>query len=141
MIRQMCNYDMERVLDIWLRASIQAHAFISEQFWRAQLGNMRTLYLPAATSYVFERDGGVAGFYSLYGDALAALFVDPDRQGAGIGSLLLADAKNHRSGLELAVYSANHAARRFYERHGFIAVDERPDEHTGHPETLLRWQA
>ncbi|MFC0251263.1 GNAT family N-acetyltransferase [Massilia consociata] len=132
---------MEKVLDIWLRASVQAHGFIDAAFWHAQRDSMRTLYLPVATTYVFERDGAVAGFYSLHGDVLAALFVDPDSQAGGIGSLLLADAKTRRSVLELSVYSANQAARRFYARHGFVAFGERPDEHTGHPETLMRWQA
>lgn len=141
MIRQMDKDDMDQVLDIWLRASIEAHAFIGEQFWRARLGDMRSVYLPAATSCVFEREGAPAGFYSVYGDALAALFVHPDIQGAGIGSLLLAHAKTGRHRLDLTVYSANHAARRFYERHGFVAFDERPDAHTGHPEILMRWLA
>ena len=141
MIRPINNHDMDQMLDIWLGASIQAHAFIDEQFWRAQRDAMRSVYLPAASSFVFEREGAIAGFYSLYGDALAALFVHPDSQGAGIGSLLVAHAKSGRDRLELAVYSANRAARRFYERHGFVAIDERLDAHTGHPETLMRWPA
>jgi putative acetyltransferase len=140
-IRQIGNDDLDQVLDVWLRASIQAHAFIGEQFWRARLDDMRSVYLPAASSCVFEREGALAGFYSVYADALAALFVDPDSQGAGIGSLLLAHAKTGRNRLDLSVYSANHAARRFYERHGFVALEERPDAHTGHPETLMRWLA
>ncbi len=132
---------MEKVLDIWLHASIQAHSFIGADFWRQQLGAMRNRYLPASTSYVFEIDGAVWGFYSLHGDALAALFVAPAKQSAGVGSLLLADAQARRPMLELTVYSANHAARRFYERHGFVVVGQQQDAHTGHLETRMRWPA
>lgn len=141
MIRPIRSEDMDKVLDIWLQASIQAHNFIDAAFWREQLGAMRNRYLPAATSYVFEIDGAVCGFYSLHGDALAALFVAPGKQGAGLGSLLLADAQARRAMLELTVYSANHAARRFYERHGFVVLGEQQDAHTGHSETRMRWPA
>ena len=102
---------------------------------------MRTLYLPAATSHVAECDGEVVGFYSLHGETLAALFVDPEHQGTGLGGLLIAHARKGRDRLELAVYSANHGARRFYEKHGFVATGEGLDEHTGHAETRMRWQA
>lgn len=141
MIRPIYSQDMDKVLDIWLHASIQARSFISAAFWRKQLGDMRNRYLPASTSYVLEVDGAVCGFYSLHGDALAALFVAPGKHGAGLGSLLLADAQARRTTLELTVYSANHAARRFYERHGFVVLGEQQDEHTGHLETRMRWSA
>jgi len=141
MIRDMHSQDTEAILDIWLRASIQAHGFISENFWRSQQDAMRNIYLPSAKSRVFESEGQVCGFYSLNQNALAALFVEPEHQGAGIGTQLLADAKIRRSTLELAVYSANVPARRFYARHGFVVLRDRPDEHTAHLETLMFWRA
>ena len=48
LIRDFRDDDMERVLDIWLRASQQAHAFIDADFWRQRLQDMRDVYLPAA---------------------------------------------------------------------------------------------
>ncbi|WP_413043846.1 N-acetyltransferase [Pseudomonas sp. YJ42] len=141
MIRNICLQDMEAVLNIWLQASIQAHRFIDAKFWHSQLDAMRNVYLPASESHIFEREGKVCGFRSLNQNVLAALFVAPEHQGTGIGAQLLADAKIRRPTLELAVYSANVPARRFYERHGFVALREQRDEHTGHLETLMRWEA
>jgi putative acetyltransferase len=139
MIRDVQNTDIDPVLDVWLRASIQAHDFISPDFWRSQLAAMREVYLPAAKTRVFEREGKVAGFCSVHGDTLAALFVSPEHQGGGVGKQLLVDAMASRLVLDLAVYSANVPAIGFYERHGFVVLNEQLDEHTGHLEKVMRW--
>lgn len=139
MIRDFRNPDIDPVLDIWLRASIQAHHFIDPQFWRDQLDTMREVCLPGAMTRVFETDGVVVGFCSVYGDTVTALFVSPECQGAGVGTQLLTDAKTYKSALELAVYSANVPSIRFYENQGFETLNEHLDEHTGHLERLMRW--
>lgn len=139
MIRDFSNVDLEPVLDVWLRASIQAHHFIEPEFWRTQLDAMREVYLPSAMSRVFEADGAVVGFCSVYGDAVAALFVSPEHQGSGIGTQLLADAMASKSTLQLTVYSANTPSIRFYENHGFVVLEEQLDEHTGQLEKVMRW--
>ena len=64
-------------------------------------------------------------------DAAAAeilhLYVAPPWQRQGVGASLLHQAKVALpSGLGLAVFEANHAARAFYERHGFRAGAFRP---------------
>ncbi|MZD06742.1 GNAT family N-acetyltransferase [Streptomyces sp. SID5785] len=70
-------------------------------------------------------DGAVAGLLVLDGDELDQLYVDPDRQGRGLGGRLLALAKERRpAGLDLWTFQVNAGARRFYERHGFRAVEE-----------------
>jgi putative acetyltransferase len=141
MIRDFRNVDLEPVLDIWLRASIQAHHFIAAKFWHSQLAAMREVYLPGAMSRVFEADGTVVGFCSVYGDTLAALFVSPERQGDGIGTQLLADAMASKSTLQLTVYSANAPSIHFYENQGFVVLNEQLDAHTGHLEKVMRWVA
>src|SRR4051812_4562570 len=51
------------------------------------------------------------------------LYVEPDRQGEGTGSALLAAAKSAQpDGLDLWAFQRNARARRFYERRGFRAV-------------------
>jgi GNAT superfamily N-acetyltransferase len=52
------------------------------------------------------------------------LFVTPAWFGRGIGSLLLDRAKQLQpDGLQLWVFESNVGAQRFYERHGFVAVE------------------
>lgn len=60
----------------------------------------------------------------LAGDWLDQLYVDPARTGKGVGSELLAMAKSERPhGLQLWAFESNLGARRFYERHGFVAAE------------------
>jgi GNAT superfamily N-acetyltransferase len=68
-------------------------------------------------------DGALAGILVLDGEFVDQLYVEPDLTGRGIGSALLAVAKRERpQGLRLWAFQTNTGARRFYERHGFVAV-------------------
>ena len=105
---------------------------------RASLGGVNILAL-----YMQERFGFRAGAVQMAIDAsivLAAIFVAPAEQGAGIGSALLEHAKRLREQLSLTVYAANNASIAFYRRHGFQVAGEQLDAHTGHPERLMTWQ-
>lgn len=97
MIRPNRPDDLETLLGIWLEASCRAHDFVERGFWEARLDDMRNLYLPAAQTWVYERDGTVVGFVSLLDDVLAAIFVAPTEQGHGIGSALLEHAMPARA--------------------------------------------
>jgi GNAT superfamily N-acetyltransferase len=78
----------------------------------------------------------------LDGDWVDQLYVEPDRTGAGIGSLLVEHAKRQRpDGLRLWTFQSNAGAHRFYERHGFVAV-ERTDgsgNEEGAPDVRYEW--
>ena len=89
-----------------------------------------------------ETDGQlVIGFISLAGDDVAALFVDPDAQGHGIGNALLSQVKSLRDKLSLSVYAQNERALGFCRHHGFEVIEERVNEDTGKPEALMSWGA
>ncbi|WP_139685548.1 N-acetyltransferase [Vibrio tasmaniensis] len=138
MIREYITADTETVLDIWLTTSIKAHNFMAPDFWESQVGNMRDLYIPASTTYVYQVDGEVCGFYSLYEGILAAIFVSPEHQGHGIGKQLIQHAKLECPNLSLNVYKENQATIEFYVSQGFSIVSEQADEHTGHQEYTMR---
>lgn len=72
---------------------------------------------------------------------LEHLYLDPARTGAGIGSLLVGEAKARSSGqLDLWTFVSNTGARRFYERHGFVVVDGTDgDNEEGQPDLRYRW--
>lgn len=137
MIRDFKKPDMEQVLNIWLQASIKAHDFIEKEFWESKLESMRMVYLPSGETYVYEEDDLIRGFVSLYGDTLAALFVSPSFQGKGIGTRLMAKAKELRDTLRLTVYKENTKGIEFYKKHGFKLIKEQTDMHTGHKELLM----
>jgi ribosomal protein S18 acetylase RimI-like enzyme len=54
---------------------------------------------------------------------IAQLQVDPDRFRQGIGSALVRHAQTLQSELQLWCFQQNGAARAFYARHGFTAVE------------------
>ncbi|WP_232217472.1 GNAT family N-acetyltransferase [Xenorhabdus cabanillasii] len=130
---------MDDVLTIWLEASIKAHHFVAADFWKSQVENMRNLYIPASEVYVYVQNGKIIGFYALHDDVLAAIFVLPNSQGQGVGSELIADAKNRRTELTLAVYQENKRSYNFYLSRGFYVTKEGKDEVTGHLEYVMRF--
>jgi GNAT superfamily N-acetyltransferase len=84
----------------------------------------------------------VVGFVALSKDWLEHLYVAPSEQGRGIGSDLLNVAKRQRpEGLRLYVFQPNVGARRFYERHGFAAVEfaDGSGNEEGVPDVLYAW--
>jgi putative acetyltransferase len=141
MIRRYRESDIEPVLEIWLTASIQAHAFVNPGFWSSKVDEMRHTYIPASETFVFESYGKVIGFYCLLKDTLAAIFVSPDRQGKGVGSALIDDAKKRRRSLRLTVYQANRSSVAFYKNHGFVIVAEQIDDSTGQLELVMEYQS
>jgi len=141
MIREYRAADIEQILAIWLSASIKAHDFIEPSFWKSKIGEMRHVYIPASETVVYEAGGEVVGFYCLYENNLAAIFVAPDSQGKGVGAVLLDDAKNRRERLQLTVYKENAPSIKFYQQHGFTLLEEQIDEHTGHPELVMEYHS
>jgi GNAT superfamily N-acetyltransferase len=83
----------------------------------------RDIVLPTKEVWVAEVSGAIAGILVLEDDWIDQLYVDPERTSAGVGARLLALAKERRpGGLQLWTFQSNHGARRFYERHGFLAM-------------------
>lgn len=82
------------------------------------------------------------GFVAFRPGWVDQLYVLPERQGGGIGASLLAIAKAGESELSLWTFQRNAPARRFYEKHSFIAVAEtdgsRNEERE--PDIRYRWR-
>jgi putative acetyltransferase len=81
-------------------------------------------YVRDVEVWVWEEDARVLGFAALTADRLEHIYVDPDAHNRGIGSALLAQAKERRPhGFDLWTFQRNAGARRFYDRHGFREVE------------------
>lgn len=92
--------------------------------------------------WVALADDSVIAVLVLDGDSVDQLYVDPGWTGQGVGSGLIHLAKERRStGLDLWTFQANDGARRFYERHGFVAVDTTDgDNEEGAPDIRYEWR-
>lgn len=71
---------------------------------------------------VARKDGAVVGFMARDGEDVVALYIDRSARGQGVGGALIARAKRKARRLELWTFQFNHAARAFYESHGFVEV-------------------
>ena len=84
---------------------------------------------------VAGRKDRVEGFLASDGTWIQALYVMGDARGHGLGGALLADVMGRQDRLMLWTFQANAGAQRFYERHGFRAVEE--SNGSGNDEGLL----
>jgi GNAT superfamily N-acetyltransferase len=87
---------------------------------------MREIVFPRRSIRIAELDGDIVGFAARDGAWLEHLYVKVGFTGRGIGSELLnvvvSEAKPVTPVLRLYAFQSNEGARRFYERHGFVAV-------------------
>ena len=140
MIRPYSEKDLDDVVQVWLSASLQAHDFISKDYWLKTAIDMRDVYLPLCDAIVvFANDdsGKAEAFFAFAGEYLAALFVAPSAQGRGIGRRLLRIARRMHPELTLSVYKKNSRAVAFYQREGMRIVGERVEKATGCEELLM----
>ncbi len=140
MIRKLLPKDTEKVLNIWLEASLQAHDFVAENYWRQMLPIVRDYYLPCAEIWVLEDRRQIKGFLALLDDRhIGALFVRPEYQKQKNGSKLLEFVKKRHSRLTLHVFTKNERAVRFYQKHDFKIVSEQKNPDVGENELLMGW--
>lgn len=92
--------------------------------------------------WLAEGDDGPLGYVAFRPDFIEHLFVHPDAQGNGLGLELLDQARRHAFEMTLWTFQQNLRARRFYERHGFVAVRQTDgaDNEEKLPDVLYRWR-
>lgn len=120
MIRKYESKDVEVVMEIWRRASTQAHSFLNAEFVVKAEDDLRNIYLPATETWVYEIDGNVVGFISMVDNKIGGLFVLPQFQGKGIGSALVDFVATKFSELEVEVFERNLIGITFYDKYGFV---------------------
>lgn len=88
-----------------------------------------------------EIDGRLIGVIAFNDDRIEQLYVDPGFQNAGAGTALLEIALETSRSLRLWTFQRNKRARRFYERHGFVAIEmaNGSENEEREPDVLYRW--
>lgn len=130
--------DNPRLLEIWHRAVLATHHFLSQADVDALYGQMRDLYLDAVAISVYVGENGqLAGFIGLTERHVEMLFIDPTQHGQGIGSRLLDDARARLGELTVDVNEQNPAAHGFYRRYGFHDTGRSETDGQGRPFPLI----
>ncbi len=138
-IQRIAEDDIPEVVDVWYQASIHAHGFIPDSYWKANKELMKNKYIPMSETYIAKNGEKILGFISLMDDYLAALFVRPELQGRGVGSSLLNYTKNIRNSLKLKVFCKNEKSIEFYKSRGFSVSSESKDKETEENEFVMQW--
>ncbi|MDF3301964.1 GNAT family N-acetyltransferase [Streptomyces tropicalis] len=119
--------DARAAADVWLRSFAAALPTVvrphSDDAVRAYF---RDVVVPARETWIAEaaEGDGIVGVMVLDGTLLSQLYLDPHWRGRGLGDRFVRLAQErspHR--LTLWTFQVNTPAHRFYERHGFVAVE------------------
>ena len=142
-VRLASSADAPAVAGLWWRARLAAvpaipspvHDEADVRRWVAEV------LIPAGGTWVAVEKEEVVAMISLREGWIDQLYVDPARQGCSMGTRLVDFAKARApEGLDLWTFQTNRGARRFYERHGFTAVEWTDgDNEEGAPDVRYRW--
>lgn len=118
----MRSEDYSRCHAIHLRATMSSYGAL-HPWLEPILADPENALEVVEWTLVCELDARVIGYAGVTSSHLENLFVDPEAQGQGVGSRLLA-AVEERIGLPMTLrcLTTNQAAQRFYLRHGFAVV-------------------
>ncbi len=125
-VRPMRDDEIDEIVRVWHESKKVAYPYLPTEQGLTLEDNdriFRRYILPRDAFWVADDGASVVGFLGMQDDYIDRLYVLPDRQGQGIGSALMAKAKElSPAGLRLHTHQQNTQARAFYERHGFRAV-------------------
>lgn len=138
MIRKGEQKDISRIMEIWLDTNMEAHNFISPDYWKNNYEMVESM-MHDAELYVYEREGNICGFAGLMGNYLAGIFVGNMYQRTGIGKKLLDYVKKQKTEFFLHVYEKNKDAVRFYLREGFVRKKKQIEKENQEIEYEMWW--
>ncbi|WP_225831400.1 GNAT family N-acetyltransferase [Streptomyces sp. NK08204] len=125
-IRRAGPADARAAADVWLRSFAAALPTVVRPRSDEEVRHyIRDVVVPLRETWVAEAAGGeIVGLMVLDGELLSQLYLAPEWRGRGLGDRLVALAKERSpGGLTLWTFQVNKPAHRFYERHGFRAVE------------------
>lgn len=142
-LRRATLGDATSIADVWLTAFRATYAFPPAHSDDAIRDWVRDRLLSETETWVAASGNDVVGFISLGAGEVEQLYLRPAWTGRGLGSSLMALAKERQpQGLALWTFQVNSGARRFYERHGFRAVKttDGTGNEEGQPDVRYAWR-
>ncbi|MEO7557207.1 MAG: GNAT family N-acetyltransferase [Acidimicrobiales bacterium] len=142
-LRRGHSDDAAAIAEVWLRSRAASVPAIPPPIHtEGQVGVwFEHVVLPTKEVWVAEECGEIVALLVLEADWIDQLYVEPDHTAQGLGARLIEVAKQRRpAGLKLWTFEANVGARRFYERHGFVAAGAtNGDNEEGAPDIRYEW--
>ena len=137
--------DAQGVAELYLQARREALGAIPPVFGSDErvLTWLATRIRNGEDCWITRDESGISAFMLLEPGWLDQLYVRPDRIGEGLGSRLVERAKVLMpDGLKLWTFQSNVRAHKFYERHGFVAVEKTDGRHNEEqsPDVCYEWK-
>ncbi|MES2306497.1 MAG: GNAT family N-acetyltransferase [Gemmatimonadota bacterium] len=139
-VRPATADDSDALLSLWERSARASHNFLTE----ADIESLRPLVAVELAGnaigwWVLVGDNSErAGFLGFANNAIEALFLDPEYQGRGGGTALVAIAEGLANApLRVDVNEQNPAALRFYQKQGFEVAGRSATDDGGRPFPIL----
>jgi GNAT superfamily N-acetyltransferase len=136
--------DADAIADVFIAARKASMPFLpdlhTDEDTRAWI---RDVVLERDEVWVAAAGDRVDGFLAMNGDVLDHLYVAPRLHGGGVGSALLAKAKQLRpEGFRLWVFQRNMQARGFYEARGLRVVEltDGSGNEEQEPDAVYEWK-
>lgn len=124
MIRNYKESDLEDVMTIWIEAQNIAHPFLAKGFVNNVKTMMKEKFIPNSKTWVYELDGIITGFIAMMDNEIGGLFVKPNSQSKGAGTLLVNHVSQYHKKLEVEVFNENKIGKPFYIKQGFKTISE-----------------
>ncbi|MEG1453757.1 GNAT family N-acetyltransferase [Brevundimonas sp.] len=140
-IRPLVAADQAPLLRVWRRAVEATHAFLSPAEIDQIEPEVREYLASDMPLWTLEHAQKPVGFLGLVEDEIAALFIDPDLHGQGLGRQAIAFALQ-KGANRLKVNEGNPSAVGFYKHIGFTAIERQETDDAGRPYPLIvmQWQ-
>jgi len=124
-LRRAEEADASEIAEVWLRSFAAALPSVRRAHDdQAVRDFFRYVVVPEYETWVAVAGEAVVGLLVLDGEELDQLYLEPSWRGRGVGDRFVELAKRRRpEGLALWTFQVNGPARRFYDRHGFVAVE------------------
>jgi N-acetylglutamate synthase-like GNAT family acetyltransferase len=129
-LRRATEGDFEYLVDLSIRV-MREHLERVGRFDPARRRARMRDHLAAGGLHLVERDGAAIGCVGIEPAEAAveihSVFLEPALQGRGLGAKVFALVRAAHPGRAFAIEVLKGSpARRFWERHGFVLVDEKP---------------
>ncbi|MER6217060.1 GNAT family N-acetyltransferase [Streptomyces sp. NPDC001674] len=144
LLRRAEGADALAAANVWLRSFAAALPTVRCAHTDDEIRSwFSTVLVPQHETWVATAANTVVGVMVLKGAELKQLYIDPPWRGRGLGDQFIDVAKQRQpDGLTLWTFQVNTSAQRFYQRHGFTAVERTDgrsnDEHE--PDVRFVWQ-
>ncbi len=140
-IHDITSQDYPELIKIWEQSVRATHDFLPKEV----INQLKPLILEKYFDAVLlkcckNEEGHITGFIGISNEKIEMLFISPNVQGQGLGSLLCQYAFKQHGVMHVDVNEQNPKARIFYEKLGFKVVSRSAQDKQGRPYPILHME-